>query len=79
MDPRERPVSSRTYLRGFPGLLRSIADRLDPAGAPRRMSSHSFTFERGEGIRFRDDGRGCPLWYLGDDDYQRAHEEADRG
>jgi hypothetical protein len=71
-------VSGRTYLRGFPGLLRRIADRLDPAGAPRGMSGFSFTFERGEGIRFREDGRGCPLWYLGDDDYERAHAEADR-
>lgn len=68
-------MSTRTYLRGFPGLLRRVADRLDPAGAPRAMG-FSFTFERGEGIRFRDDRRGCPIWYLGDDDYERAHDEA---
>jgi len=71
-------VSARTYLSGFSGLLRRIADRLDPASTPRRMSSHSFTFEEGEGIRFRSDGKGCPLWYLGEDDYSRAHVEADR-
>lgn len=65
------------YLRGFPGLLRRIADRLDYAGAPKH-TDHSFTFEHGEGIRFRDDGRGCPLWHLGDDDYARAHAEADK-
>lgn len=69
-------VSAQTYLNGLPGLLRRIADRLDPASEPRGMS-YSFTFELGEGIRFRDDGRGCPLWYLGEDDYERAHTESD--
>lgn len=69
-------MSARTYLRGFPGLLRRLADRLDYSGAPRAIGI-SFTFELGEGIRWRDDGRGCPLWYLGDDDYERAHDEAD--
>lgn len=69
--------SSSQYLRGFPGLLRRIADRIDPDGAPHYISSHTFTFERGEGIRFRTDGKGCPLWYLGEDDYKRAHTEAD--
>ena len=29
------------------------------------------------GIVFRDDGRGCPLAYLGDAAYSRAHDEAD--
>ena len=56
--------------------LRLLADRLDGAGAPRHMG-HSFTFEDGRGLVFRDDGRGCPLWYLGADDYARAHSEAD--
>jgi hypothetical protein len=27
-------------------------------------------------MMFRDDGRGCRLWYLGDQDYERAHTEA---
>lgn len=58
--------------------LRFLADRIDRHGAPKRMSSLSFTFELGEGIRVRDDHRGCPLWYFGDDDYNRAHNEADR-
>lgn len=71
-------MSAHSYLKGLPGLLRQIADRLDPEGAPRGMS-YSFTFEDGEGIRFRDDGKGCPLWHLGQDDYQRAHTEADSG
>lgn len=70
-------VSARTYLHGLPGLLRRIADRLDPTGRPQAVG-HSFTFEKGEGVRFRDDGRGCPLWYLGNDDYDRAHAEADK-
>jgi hypothetical protein len=46
--------------------LRCLADRIDPDGAHR------------EGIRFRDDGKGCPLWYLGRDSYERAHAEADK-
>jgi hypothetical protein len=55
--------------------LRDLADRIDYEGAPKGMS-YSFTFEPGEGIRFRADGRGCPLWYLGEADYLRAHREA---
>lgn len=57
--------------------LRTFADRIDSDGAPRGMS-YSFTFENREGIRFRDDGKGCPLWYLGRDSYERAHAEADK-
>lgn len=56
--------------------LRRIADRIDPANTP-RCTGYSFTIEPGEGIRWRDDGRGCPLWYLSEADYQRAHDEAD--
>ncbi len=56
--------------------MRRIADRLDHEGAP-KIIHWSFTFEVGEGIRFRDDGKGCPLAYLGDADYERAHDEAD--
>lgn len=56
--------------------MRKMADRLDYAGAPRRVS-WSFTIEHNEGVRFRDDGKGCPLWHLGDADYERAHAEAD--
>lgn len=70
-------MSARGYLGGLSGLLRRIADRLDYANTP-RSTSFSFTFERGEGIRFRDDGKGCPIWYLGHDDYERAHREADK-
>lgn len=56
--------------------LRFLADRIDPRGAPRAIG-WSFTFEDRRGIVFRDDRRGCPLWYLGEDDYGRAHTEAD--
>lgn len=57
-------------------FLRTHADRIDPDGAPRAIG-HSFTYELHEGIRFRDDGKGCPLWYLGHADHERAHIEAD--
>lgn len=56
--------------------LRIWADRIDQHGAPRRMS-YRFTFEKGKGIVFRSDGRGCPLWYYGRDDYELAHTQAD--
>ena len=55
--------------------LRKYADRIDHHGAPKAMSV-SFTFEERVGIVFRDDGRGCPLCYYGDQDYERAHDEA---
>lgn len=56
-------------------VLRKYADRIDPAGAPKAMHVR-FTFEDRVGIVFRDDGRGCRLWYYGDADYERAHTEA---
>lgn len=57
--------------------LRTMADRIDDRGAPKRFGGHSFTFETGEGVRFRDDGKGCPLAYMNARDYERAHDEAD--
>lgn len=69
-------MSTKSYLAGFAGLLRRWADRLSYETAPRAIG-WSFTFEDRVGIRFREDGRGCPLWYLGEDDHERAHEEAD--
>lgn len=57
--------------------LRKWADRIDEDHAPRIMS-FSFTFEEREGIRFRDDGRGCQLAYLdGRSNWDRAYDEAD--
>ncbi len=56
--------------------LRCLADRIDYSMAP-RVPGFSFTFERGEGIRWRQDGKGCPVLYQGDANYERAHSEAD--
>ena len=64
--------------KGIADWMRKWADRIDDDGAPRRMS-YSFTFQLHEGIRFHDDGRGCPLWRIGEEDYKRAWLEADRG
>jgi hypothetical protein len=70
-------VSSETRLRQWLAhWLRIYADRLDDRGAPKRMGS-SFTYETGEGIRIRDDSKGCPLYYYGQDDLARAHAESD--
>lgn len=57
--------------------LRCLADRIDHAGAPKLMS-WTFTFEVHEGIRFREDGKGCRLAYLGDGEYDKAHDQADK-
>lgn len=56
--------------------LRRLADRLDVHGAPRHTGM-SFTIEHKRGWVLREDGRGCPLWYLGEDDYELAHTQAD--
>lgn len=55
--------------------LRFLADRIDRAGAP-KATSMTFTFEDRTGIVVRQDGRGCRLWHYGDEDYERAHDEA---
>ncbi|MBN6054542.1 hypothetical protein JYK22_21550, partial [Nonomuraea sp. RK-328] len=55
--------------------LRKWADRVDDSGAIKRAHV-SFTFERGKGQVVRDDGRGCPLYFV-QSDYERAHSEAD--
>lgn len=57
--------------------LRNLADDIDPDYAP-RMTSWSFTFEPHLGIHMRQDGHGCPLWYIGHKDFDRAHTEADK-
>ena len=56
-------------------VLRKYADRIDHAGAP-KATHVRFTYEDRVGMVFRDDGRGCRLWYLGDADHERAHTEA---
>jgi hypothetical protein len=56
--------------------LRCWADRLDRPGAP-KITHWTFTFERGKGLVFREDGKGCQVAYLGDDEYEKAHTESD--
>lgn len=57
--------------------LRRLADRIDHRGAPKSIG-WSFTFEKGRGLVFHEGrDRGCPLWYLGDDDYERAHAQSE--
>ena len=60
--------------------LRRTASRLDPDNAP-TPTGYSYTHER-RGPRdthlvWRDDGRGCPVWYIGDADLNRSFTEAD--
>jgi hypothetical protein len=64
-----------TVKRRLAALLRKYADRIDYEGAPKAMH-WTFTFELREGIRFREDGKGCRLWHYGDDDYEKAHAQA---
>lgn len=53
--------------------LRRLADRLDPAGAP-KLTHWRFHFRPGVGIVFQEGGPGCPVAYLSDDDYALAHQ-----
>jgi hypothetical protein len=53
--------------RWLAGRLRTWADRLDWAGAP-KPTGWSFTVEGRFGTVFNQDGRGCPLWSY-DEDY----------
>jgi len=56
--------------------LRGLAERLDYAGTP-KGTHWTFTFEPGVGVRWREDGRGCRVWYLNDAQYVLAHTQAD--
>lgn len=66
--------------------LRRLADRIDRHGAP-KATGLSFTFEpgigrvihHGNGVPIRPRATGCTLWYLGDDEYERAHTDAGKG
>jgi hypothetical protein len=61
-------------------LLRQWADRIDPSGEP-HLTGWSYTHEkRGPQdtyLLWREDGRGCPVWYMGDADLNRSFTEAD--
>lgn len=61
-------------VRRLGGLLRKWADRVDLAGAP-KMTAWSFTIEDSAGVVFNQDRRGCPVWFVGDAAYDRAHAE----
>jgi len=63
-------------LRILAKALRAVADYIDPNSAP-WWPGLSFTFEKFEGLRTRQDGRGCPLAYMGPVPYGRAFTEAD--
>jgi hypothetical protein len=58
--------------------LRCAADRIDHAGAP-KLTHWTFTFEKYQGVRFREDGRGCRVAYLGDAEYEKAHSHSETG
>lgn len=76
MRRRDRFAHVRTGWRARLGWqLRCWADRIDHANAPRIMHL-SFTFEDHRGIVIHDDGRGCPLVYLGETHYGWAHEDS---
>jgi len=76
VERSQRIVGGSGMKQRLAAWLREWADRIHPTTAP-RYTSYSFTFEEGQGIKFRTDQRGCPLWYLGETDYARAHDEAD--
>lgn len=63
-------------MRLLAGWLRSFADRIDHAGAP-KLTHWTWTFELRQGVRFREDGKGCRVAYLGNDEYEKAHTQAD--
>ena len=70
--------SSRTLAQRFADWLRySVADRIDRDGAPRSAGA-TFTFESGIGRVWHEghNGPGCPVWYLSEQDYRRAHHDA---
>ncbi len=66
-------------------LLRRWADRIDDTGAPKHTGL-SFTYENGRGmvlhgefgsIKASRDIKGCSLWRIGEEDYDRAWWDAD--
>jgi hypothetical protein len=52
--------------------LRRLADRIDRPGAPKRTGL-TFGYVERVGLVVEFDGPGCPLWYLNDDDRERAY------
>jgi hypothetical protein len=72
-------------MRWLANAMRRAADRIDHAGAPKDAHLY-FTFEDGKGIVIHGlngepepvEPRGCRLWVLNDDEYVKAHIEAER-
>lgn len=63
--------------------LRRWADRIDHKGAPKSVGL-TFTFERGRGAVLHGefgststDRKGCLLWYLGDDEHEKAWTDSE--
>lgn len=56
--------------------IRRIADSVDPAGKPHLLPAHTFTLEA-DRLRFREDGRGAKLWYIGEGQFAKARDESD--
>lgn len=60
--------------------LRRTADHIHPAGAA-TLTGWSYTHEKRTPtdtyLLWREDGRGCPVWYMGDADLNRSFTEAD--
>lgn len=50
-----------------------LSARIDPEGTF-RCTGMSFEFVENVGAEWNWDGHGCPLWYYGRADYERAFE-----
>lgn len=62
------------WIEWFAYKARRWLDRIDRAHAPKAMGWW-WTFEKG-GIQFNEEGRGSRVWYLDDDEYQKAWDES---
>ena len=56
--------------------LQWLTWRVLPYQEQPKLLGWSFTFENHKGVVFNQDGRGCPLMYFNDEEYERAHNEA---
>lgn len=62
------------WIEWFAYKARRWLDRIDRAHAP-KATGWSWTFEKG-GIQFNEEGRGARVWYLDDDEYQKAWDDS---
>lgn len=71
-------------MRLLANAMRRLADRIDHAGAP-KATHLTMTIESGKGIVIHGlngepepvKPRGCTLWYLNDEEYEKVHTEAE--